>query len=476
MSNLNLTKNIFFSHSDFSEEDVKNLVKSSLKGIDIGELYLERTESESLSLENGRIRTSSFDISQGFGLRAVRDDKIAFAYSNLLNQKSLKSATESIKSTEEGIFKSVREEDGDLQNSLYIANNPLESFDFSQKVKLLEDIDIYAHKKDARVKQVMARLSGAWKAVHIIQPDGRQSADIRPMVSLSISVMMEQNGKRETGFYSFGGRLMYSDVYTENTWQSAVDEAIRQADVNLSSVSAPSGELPVILGSGWCGVLLHEAVGHGLEGDFNRKGSSAFSGCIGQKVASEQVTVIDDGTLPSRRGSLNIDDEGTPTQRTTLIENGILVNYMQDKLNARLMGTKSTGNGRRENYQSVPYPRMTNTFMPNGKYPTEELIESVDKGIYAVNFEGGQVDITSGQFVFSASEAYLIEKGKITSPLKNLSLIGDGKTVMNNVVMTGNDFALDAGSGTCGKEGQSVPVGVGQPSLKIAKMTVGGTL
>ncbi len=476
MSNLNLTQDIFFSKKSFPRDTVIEKVGEALAGADIGELFLEHTQSESVSLENSRIRTATFDTTQGFGLRAVCGEAIGYAYANGLTLPALANAAENIKAVKN--LNTSGEADlseGINTPLLYKNENPLLSKEFAEKTSLMEKIDVYARQKDSRVRQVMASLGSSWQAVEIILPDGTETADIRPLVRLSVSVLMEENGRTESGSYGFGGRINYDSLFSESAWKGAVDEAMRQAEVNLNSVAAPMGEMPVVLGSAWCGVLLHEAVGHGLEGDFNRKGSSAFSGLIGQEVAAKGVTVVDDGTIPDRRGSLTIDDEGTPSQRTVLIEDGILKGYMQDKMNARLMNTHSTGNGRRESFMHVPYPRMTNTFMTEGKNSLGEMISSTKKGLYAVNFEGGQVDITSGKFVFSASEAYLIENGKITAPVKGATLIGDGKTVMNKVEMVGKDFALDKGVGTCGKAGQSVPVGVGQPSLKISALTVGGT-
>ncbi|MBR7158830.1 MAG: metalloprotease TldD [Alphaproteobacteria bacterium] len=477
MSNLNLTRDIFFSQKSFPRDTVVEKVCEALEKSDIGELFLEHTQSESVSLENSRIRTATFDMTQGFGLRSVAGEAIGYAYANALTLPALSQAVDKIKAVKN--LNASGEEDLSPEINapmLYKNENPLLSKEFIDKTSLMEKIDVYARKKDPRVRQVMASLSSSWQAVEIILPDGTETADIRPLVRLSVSVMMEDKaGRMESGSFGFGGRINYTSLFAESAWQGAVNEAIRQADINLNSIPAPMGEMPVVLGPAWCGVLLHEAVGHGLEGDFNRKGSSAFSGLIGQKVAASGVTVVDDGTIPDRRGSITIDDEGTPSQRTVLIENGILKGYMQDKMNARLMNTQSTGNGRRESFMHVPYPRMTNTFMTEGKNSLEEMIASTKKGLYAVNFEGGQVDITSGKFVFSASEAYLIEDGKITAPVKGATLIGDGKTVMNKVEMVGSDFELDKGVGTCGKAGQSVPVGVGQPSLKISALTVGGT-
>ncbi len=358
---------------------------------------------------------------------------------------------------------------------LYTDINPLKEVAFERKIELLQQIDAYVRGKDPRVKQVSASLSGQWQAVHIMKADGSSASDIRPLVRLNVSVIAEANGRMETGSHGMGGRVGYDEYITEHNWKKLADEALRQALVNLESIPAPAGEMQVVLGSGWCGVLLHEAIGHGLEGDFNRKGTSAFSGLMGKQVASKGVTVVDDGTMPNRRGSLSIDDEGTPTSRTVLIEDGILTGYIQDRLNARLMNMRATGNGRRESFACQPMPRMTNTYMLGGDANPKDIIASVKRGIYTAHLGGGQVDITSGKFVFSASEAYLIENGKITTPVKGATLIGNGPDILTKVGAIGNDMALDDGVGTCGKGGQSVPVGVGQPTLLIDALTVGGT-
>jgi TldD protein len=358
---------------------------------------------------------------------------------------------------------------------LYSDLNPLNDMDFAARTAILAEIDAYARSKDPRVKQVMASMYGEWQAVQVMRTDGRRVADIRPLVRLNISVVVEQDGRRETGGHGTGGRFGYGRLLTEATWRAGVDEALRQALVNLDSRPAPAGEMEVVLGAGWPGILLHEAIGHGLEGDFNRKKTSAFSGLLGKRIASPGVTVVDDGTIPDRRGSLTVDDEGTPTNRTVLIEDGVLVGFLQDRLNARLMNMPATGNGRRQSYAHAPMPRMTNTVMLGGSHTPDDMIRSVKRGLYAVNFGGGQVDITSGKFVFSASEAYMIEDGKVTAPVKGATLIGNGPDALTKVTMIGNDMALDPGIGTCGKSGQGVPVGVGQPTLKLAGLTVGGT-
>ena len=359
--------------------------------------------------------------------------------------------------------------------ALYTDMNPLTQVPFEAKVKLLEAMDAYARAKEPRLRQVSASLSGSWQAVFIQRADGGHAADIRPLVRLNVSVVMGDGDRMETGSHGIGGRFVYERIIDDGSWRACVDEAIRQAGINLDSIPAPAGEMSVVLGPGWPGVMLHEAVGHGLEGDFNRKGTSTFSGRIGERVAAKGVTVVDDGTIADRRGSLSVDDEGTPSSHTTLIEDGILVGYMQDRLNARLMGVKATGNGRRQSYAHAPLPRMTNTFMVAGEHDPAEIIASVKKGIYAVNFGGGQVDITSGKFVFAATEAYLIEDGKIGPAVKGATLIGNGPDAMNQVTMIGNDLELDPGIGTCGKDGQGVPVGVGQPTLRMDGLTIGGT-
>jgi TldD protein len=358
---------------------------------------------------------------------------------------------------------------------LYSDENPLADTDFAARTRLLTTIDAYARSRDSRVRQVMATLNGNWQAVQVLRPDGRRVADLRPLVRLNVSVVVEANGRRETGSYGTGGRFGYGRVIEESVWRGAVDEALRQALINLDSVPAPAGEMEVVLGSGWPGILLHEAIGHGLEGDFNRKKTSAFAGLVGRRIAAPGITVVDDGTLPDRRGSITVDDEGEPSGRTVLIEDGVLVGFLQDRLNARLMGTRSTGNGRRQSYAHAPMPRMTNTLMLAGPHAPEEMIRSVKRGVYAVNFGGGQVDITSGKFVFSASEAYLIENGRVGAPVKGATLIGNGPDALTRVTMVGNDLQLDPGIGTCGKNGQGVPVGVGQPTLKLTGLTVGGT-
>lgn len=445
--------------------------------LDYADIYLQYTRSESWSLEEGMVKSGSFDIEQGFGIRAVQGEKTAFAYSDDISELALLEAADTVRSIAragKGNAKVPRDTRRSAARVLYGASDPLGALDSSAKVAILQKVDRLARAKDPRVVQVMASLGGEHDVMLVLRSDGLLAADVRPLVRLSVNVIVEHNGRRESGSSGGGGR--YSLGYFDDALIAQyVDEAVNTALVNLESRPAPAGEMSVVLGPGWPGVLLHEAVGHGLEGDFNRKGSSAFSGRMGQRVAAKGVTVLDDGTLPDRRGSLNVDDEGNPTQRNVLIEDGILVGYMQDMLNARLMGRAPTGNGRRESYAHVPLPRMTNTYMLAGDRDPEEILASIDRGLYAVNFGGGQVDITSGKFVFSASEAWWVEKGKPLYPVKGATLIGNGPDALTRVSMIGNDLRLDSGVGTCGKEGQSVPVGVGQPTLRIDRMTVGGT-
>ncbi|MEJ2591439.1 MAG: metalloprotease TldD [Candidatus Thiodiazotropha sp.] len=443
--------------------------------IDAADLYFQSSRLESWVLEDGIIKEGSHNIEQGAGIRVISGDKTGFAYSDELQLPTLLEAAKAARAIiRSGADRAVQVAGLPMRRQLYAPINPLPSLSEIDKVELLKRVDAEARKQDPRVKQVIVSLVGAQDVVLVAAIDGTLNADVRPLVRLNVHVIAEQNGRREQGS-SGGGRDAFDFFLQEDRALGYAREAVRQALVNLEAVEAPAGSMPVVLGPGWPGVLLHEAVGHGLEGDFNRKGTSAFSGRIGEQVASSVCTVVDDGTLPGRRGSLNVDDEGTPSQCTVLIENGILKGYMQDKHNARLMRADSTGNGRRESYAHLPMPRMTNTYMLAGESDPGEIIASVDRGIYAVNFGGGQVDITSGQFVFSASEAYLIEKGKVTRPVKGATLIGNGPETMTKVSMVGNDLKLDAGIGVCGKEGQSVPVGVGQPTLKIDELTVGGT-
>lgn len=445
-------------------------------GIDAADLYFQSQVSETWVLEDGIVKEGSFNLDQGVGVRAQSGEKTGFAYSNAISLDALTQAAQAARSI------SLAGQQGRVQafvspqvTQLYAEGNPLDVMSRAEKVELLQRIDRATRALDPRIKQVTVSLAGVWDRILVAAHDGSLSADIRPLVRFNVSVIVEQNGRRERGGHGGGGRTDYRYFLNEDRAMSYAREALRQALVNLEAIAAPAGSMPVVMGAGWSGVLLHEAVGHGLEGDFNRKGSSAYSGKVGQKVASSLCTIVDDGTLAGRRGSLSVDDEGTPTQCTTLIENGVLKGYMQDKLNARLMGVAATGNGRRESYAHLPMPRMTNTYMLAGESDPEEIIRSVKKGIYCANLGGGQVDITSGKFVFSTSEAYLIEDGRITAPVKGATLIGNGPEAMSRVSMVGNDLALDSGVGTCGKDGQSVPVGVGQPTLKIDAITVGGT-
>ena len=450
-------------------------------GVDAGDLYFQSQISESWMLEDGIVKEGSFNFDQGVGVRALAGEKTGFAYSNGIELPALRQATRAARSiARAGQQGRVQAAQVPPFSPLYAADNPLDVLSRADKVALLQRIDRATRALDPRVQQVTVSLAGVWERILVAALDGSLSADIRPLVRFNVSVIVEQQGRRERGAQGGGARSDYryflqADSQGEERAMAYAREAVRQALVNLEAVAAPAGSLPVVLGPGWSGVLLHEAVGHGLEGDFNRKGSSAFSGRLGQAVASPLCTIVDDGTLSGRRGSLSVDDEGTPTQCTTLIENGILRGYMQDKLNARLMGMALTGNGRRESYAHLPMPRMTNTYMLGGDKDPQEIVASIKKGLYATNFGGGQVDITSGKFVFSTSEAYLIEDGQITAPVKGATLIGNGPEAMGRVSMVGNDLSLDSGVGTCGKDGQSVPVGVGQPTLKIEQLTVGGT-
>jgi TldD protein len=444
--------------------------------IDYADLYFQYARSEAWSLEEGIVKSGSFNIEQGVGVRALSGEKTAFAYSDDISLAALQAAAGTTRAIAAAgaqrlapLLKRRRQ-----PTALYAANDPIASLDDAAKVRLLERLEAMARAVDPRVREVMASIAGTWEVVLVARSDGQMAADVRPLVRISISVIMEEKGRREQGSAGGGGRFDYA-YFSDAVLKDYAERAVHQASVNLAARPAPAGEMTVVLGPGWPGILLHEAVGHGLEGDFNRKGSSTFAGRIGQRVAAKGVTVVDDGTIVDRRGSLTVDDEGNPTQRTVLIEDGILVGYLQDTLNARLMGVPVTGNGRRESFAHLPLPRMTNTAMLNGSHDPQEIIKSVKKGLYAANFGGGQVDITSGKFVFSTAEAYLIENGKITTPVKGATLIGSGPDAMLRVAMIGNDMALDSGVGTCGKEGQSVPVGVGQPTVRIDRLTVGGT-
>lgn len=477
MSQDNTLNDIFYTRTGLDRARTSGIVSDALNGMDDGELFLEYCQSESLSFDDGKLKSSSFNTGQGFGLRSVLGEASAYAHASELSEEAILRSTDTARAVKYGqgnINAKIAPAFG-TNTQLYTDINPLKEVAFETKIELLQQIDNYLRARDPRVKQVSASLSGQWQAVQIIKADGRIAEDIRPLVRLNVSVIAEQNGRMETGSSGAGGRVAYKQYISETNWKKLADEALRQALVNLESIPAPAGEMQVVLGSGWCGVLLHEAIGHGLEGDFNRKGTSAFAGLLGKQVASKGVTVVDDGTIPDRRGSISIDDEGTPSSRNVLIEDGILTGYIQDRLNARLMGMKATGNGRRESFSCQPMPRMTNTYMLGGDAKREDIIASVKRGVYVAHMGGGQVDITSGKFVFSASEAYLIENGKIMAPLKGATLIGNGPDCLTKVLAIGNDMALDDGIGTCGKAGQSVPVGVGQPTLLVDSLTVGGT-
>ena len=447
-----------------------------MPGVDAADLYFQQTRTESWFLEDGLIKNGSHNVDQGVGVRAVSGDKTGFAYSDELAWPALSQATNAARSiTAQGQDGSIQAWSRQAPPALYGADDPLASLPTADKLQLLHRADAAARAADPRVTQVMATLAGSFEVMMVAAADGTLAADVRPMVRMNVSVIVEADGRREQGSSGGGGRRDYRYFLEADKPEAYAREAVRLALVRLDAAPAPAGTMPVVLGPGWPGVLLHEAVGHGLEGDFNRKGSSAFSGRVGEKVAADHVTVVDDGPLAQRRGSLSIDDEGLPSQCTTLIENGVLVGYMQDKLNARLMKVAPTGNGRRESFAHLPMPRMTNTYMRPGPHDPQEIIASVDRGLYAVNFSGGQVDITSGNYVFSASEAYLIEGGKVTRPVKGATLIGNGPASIQKISMVGDDLALDPGIGVCGKDGQSVPVGVGQPTLRIDGLTVGGT-
>jgi TldD protein len=510
MSHLSTTDRLFFERAGLDRARVSAILDDAQAGADDGELFLEYRQSEGLAFDDGRLKSASFDTAQGFGLRAVSGEAVGYAHASELSEAAIKRAAETVKAVTRGHGGVMAEAPAGTNRMLYTDDNPLGLVAFATKVDLLAEIDAYARAKDPRVQQVAASLTGQWQAVQILRAGGEHSADVRPLVRLNVQVVVGEGERMESGSHGAGGRISYDTLLAPEFWRAGVDEALRQALVNLESVPAPAGEMQVVLGPGWPGVLLHEAVGHGLEGDFNRKKTSAFSGLMGERVAAKGVTVVDDGTLQDRRGSLTIDDEGTPTQTTTrvaakgvtvvddgtlqdrrgsltiddegtptqttiLIEDGVLVGYLQDRQNARLMSMRPTGNGRRQSYAHVPMPRMTNTYMLAGGHQPEEIIAATKRGLYAVQFGGGQVDITSGKFVFSCTEAYMIEDGKVAAPVKGATLIGNGPDVLTKVAMIGNDMALDTGIGTCGKEGQGVPVGVGQPTLLIDGLTVGGT-
>ncbi|WP_439817386.1 metalloprotease TldD [Zavarzinia sp. CC-PAN008] len=465
----------FFGEGALDRVRAQGLVDQALRGADDGELFLEYTQSESFSFDDGRLKAATFDSGQGFGLRVVAGEATGYAHGVELDEHALRRASDAVSAVKAGHSGTLALDPAGTNRHLYGEENPLDPTPFAAKVKLLADIDAYARAKDPRVRQVSASLLGSWQVVEILRPGGHVVRDIRPLVRINVSVVVGDGDKQETGSHGAGGRTGYAAYLDPASWQAQVDEALRQALVNLDSVAAPAGEMDVVLGPGWPGILLHEAIGHGLEGDFNRKKTSAFAGLMGERVAAPGVTIVDDGTMPGRRGSLTVDDEGTPTSRTTLIEDGILVGYMQDRLNARLMGVAATGNGRRQGFAHMPMPRMTNTVMLGGDRDPGEILAGVKRGLYAVNFGGGQVDITSGKFVFSCTEAYLVENGKVGPAVKGATLIGNGPDCLTKVKAIGNDMGLDPGIGTCGKQGQGVPVGVGQPTLLMEGLTVGGT-
>ena len=461
---------------NWDDAKVARKIDDSLSKFDDGELFVEETFSENVTFDDNKVKSASYDNEKGFGLRGVSDDSVSFYHSSELDEKNLDKALKLLKNRK----KNNRNLDSNNQlrknEKLYEPQNPINDFKLDEKIKILENINNYARKLDPAVKEVSVSLNGNYQNVEVFKKAGVSLFDSRPLVRLNVNISIEKKGKIETGSFGMGGRYSYNKLLIDKNWITSINKAYNQALTKLLAEATPAGEQTVILGPGWPGILLHEAVGHGLEGDFNRKKTSAFYNLVNQSVASDQITVVDDGTILNRRGSLTIDDEGTPSQNTVLIEKGILKNFMQDRLNARLMNQNPTGNGRRQSYAHIPMPRMTNTYMLKGKYEHEELIKSTKKGVYATQFSGGQVDITSGKFVFSASEAFAIENGKVTKPLKGATLIGNGPDILKQVTMVGNNLELDNGIGTCGKDGQMVPVGVGQPSLKINKLTVGGTV
>jgi len=467
-------RGFLYRDGQLDPDSAQRLTSAALSGCEDGELFLQYSAAESFGFDDGRLKTADYSTDKGFGLRGVSGETTGFAHANEISEAAIARAAQTL-TLLDPTQAPPAPPPARTNRHLYTDANPLELVPFAQKVELCAKIDAAARARDPRVAQVSVGLSGSWSVIEIVRADGFTAGDVRPLVRLNVSVILEENGRRETGFFGIGGRYLYDGLMDEAVWNRAIDEALAQARVNLRSVPAPAGEMTVLLGPGWPGVLLHEAVGHGLEGDFNRKGTSAFSGRLGQQVAAKGVTVVDDGSIANRRGSLTIDDEGTPSQETVLIEDGILRRYMQDRLNARLTGVAPTGNGRRESYACAPMPRMTNTFMRAGNDDPAELLSRVRDGVYAKSFGGGQVDIVSGKFVFSCTEAYRVKDGKIGDPIKGATLIGDGPTTMRKIVGIGNDLALDEGVGICGKAGQSVPAGVGQPTLLIDGITVGGT-
>ena len=474
---LNIAKQELLEPAGLNETKLQQVLSDILTHeIDYADLYFQASHAEFWGLEESIVKHGSYSVGRGVGIRALSGVKTGFAYADEIELASLQLAATTVRNIAEiGVTQKIRPINPTKNHALYSPINPLNTLSEEKKVSLLHQIDVEARAQDPRISQVMVSLSGVYQIILMVASDGTLAADVRPLVSMSVSVIAEEKNRRERGSCGGGNRSGYEFFFEEDRFLYYAREAVRQAITNLSAIAMPAGSMPVILGPGWPGVLLHEAVGHGLEGDFNRKKTSMYADKIGQKVASKHCTVVDDGTLPERRGSMNVDDEGVLSQRTMLIEKGILKGYMQDKFNARLMGTQSTGNGRRENYANLVYPRMTNTYMLAGEYVPEEIIASINKGLYAVNFSGGQVDITSGKFVFSTSEAYLIEKGKVTQPVKGATLIGSGPEVLNQVSMVGNNLQFDLGVGICGKEGQAIEVGVGQPTIKVDAITVGGT-
>ncbi|MCW1840951.1 metalloprotease TldD [Prosthecomicrobium hirschii] len=464
-----------FAATGLDLETARRLTAEATEGADDGELFLEYRQSEALVFDNGRLKSANFDTTQGFGLRSVVGEAAGFAHSGEVSEAALRRAADAVKAVRGGYSGSYAAAPPRTNVRLYGEENPLVAPSFEEKAKLLAEIDAFARARDPRVRQVTVSLAGSWQVVEILRADGHRVRDVRPLVRFNVNIVVGEGDRQESGGHGMGGREGFGQFIASGSWHEAVEKALAEALTNLDAIPAPAGTFDVVLGPGWPGVMLHEAVGHGLEGDFNRKKTSAFAGLLGQRVAAPGVTVVDDGTLAARRGSLSVDDEGTPTNCTTLIEDGILVGYMQDRQNARLMGMKPTGNGRRESFAHIPMPRMTNTYMLAGSLAPEEIIGSVKNGIYAVSFGGGQVDITSGKFVFGCTEAYMIENGRIGRPIKGAMLIGNGPDAMTRIRMVGNDLALDRGIGTCGKAGQGVPVGIGQPTLRMDAITVGGT-
>ena len=461
-------------YTDIDPGEAARLTREALGGLEDGELYLQAASSESFAFDDGRLKTASFDQSRGFGLRGVVGEVSAYAHANEISAPAIRRAAETLSVVKTGGVAPASGPQG-TNRRLYTDADPLSAVPFADKVALLAKIDAVARAKDPKVVQVTASMAASWSHVEIIRADGARVTDVRPLVRLNVGIVAERDGRRESGSWGLGGRHLYDRLFDEAEWERAIDLALAQALTNLDSVAAPAGEMPVVLGPGWPGILLHEAVGHGLEGDFNRKKASAFSGLMGQRVAAPGVTVVDDGTLPDRRGSITVDDEGTPPQRNVLIEDGILVGYLQDRQNARLMGVAPTGNGRRESHAHAPMPRMTNTMMDPGTDDPAAILSGLRDGIYAVGFGGGQVDITNGKFVFSCTEAYRVQGGEVGEPIRGATLIGDGATALQQIRAVGNDLALDPGIGNCGKQGQWVPVGVGQPTLMIGGLTVGGS-